>query len=433
LKRVLIIAYYWPPSAGSGVQRWLKFVKYLPKFGWQPVVYTPDSPDFDVTDESLLKDVPKEAEIIKTKIWEPYSIHKKFFGNGKTAKGATAGIVEESKSSLKAKLSNWIRGNFFIPDPKIFWVKPSIKFLKEYLQKNPVDVIISTGTPHSMHLIAKKVSNEMSIPWIADFRDPWSKLDMLKSYNITSTNFKKYQKLELEVIKAADVCITTSEVWKNDFYQLGANKVECITNGYDETDFKAQTAPYKEFVVSHFGLLNHLRNPKNFWQALAELCKENDHFNDSLKIHLGGSIANENLKEIKEYQILKNKLVIFDYISHKEVVAEYSKSSILLLLLFNSESGVGNIPGKLFEYLASQKPIIGFGAGKGDSARIIEECNAGDYFEYQNNDIKEIKKVILKHYNNFKSGIKNEFPIIDKYNRMNLTGDLVRLLEDLKK
>lgn len=430
MKRVLIIAYYWPPSAGSGVQRWLKFTKYLPEFGWQPVVFTPDNPSFELKDEGLLKEVPKDAEILKIPIWEPYSLHNKILGNKKKNE-SNAGIVASPKTGFSAKLSNWIRGNIFIPDPKIFWKKPAVKFLNRYLKQNPVDVIISTGTPHSMHLIAKAVAKTNNLPWLADFRDPWSKLDMLQSYSITASNFKKYQKLEKGVLEAADLCVTTSRVWKDDFKKLGAKKSICITNGYDKSDFNFEIEPYQNFVISHFGLLNHLRNPKELWQALAELCHENESFSKDLKIHLGGSISDENIEHIKKHTILANHLVIFDYLSHQRVIEEYLKSSVLLLLLFNSESGIGNIPGKLFEYLAAQKPILAFGAGAGDTKEIIESCRVGSYFNYKESNVEEIKSTLLEMYKNFKNDETYNAVEIERYSRQSLTKDLAQELNKL--
>jgi len=230
LKRVLIISYYWPPSGGSGVQRWLKFAKYLPKFGWQPVVFTPENPDFNVLDKELESEVPKQAEVIKLPINEPYSAYRSLFGK-KDRKGNNAGIVSSKKFSITDKLSNFIRGNFFIPDPKVGWVKPAINYLEDYLKRNPVDVIVSTGPPHSMHLIALGLKKKFSTPWIADFRDPWSELDMLTSYHIMPFRFKKYKALENSVLKAADLSLTVSKVWENDFKRLGSNSTATITNG----------------------------------------------------------------------------------------------------------------------------------------------------------------------------------------------------------
>lgn len=171
MKRVLIITYYWPPSGGSGVQRWLKFVKYLREFGWEPVVYTPENPEMPSSDTSLLSEVSEDIEIIKTKIWEPYSFYKRFIGKKKSEKINTGFLSESKKPKLTEALSVWIRGNIFIPDARKFWIKPSVKFLKKYLADNPVDAMVSTGPPHSMHLIALGIKKSLNTPWIADFRD----------------------------------------------------------------------------------------------------------------------------------------------------------------------------------------------------------------------------------------------------------------------
>lgn len=426
MKRVLIIAYYWPPSAGSGVQRWLKFAKYLPQNNWQPVIYTPSNPDFSLQDNDLLKEIPSEVEILKTKIWEPYHIGRALLGQKKSAANST-GIVSKKEGGLKSYLSNWIRGNLFIPDPKVFWVKPSIKYLKEYLSKNPIDAVVSTGTPHSMHLIAKGICKELRLPWVADFRDPMSQLDMLKSYHISSFRFKKYLSIEQSILKSADVVTTTSEVWRNDFEALGAKKAVCITNGYDESDFTFEVEPYSDFVISHFGLLNHLRNPISLWKSISELCEENENFNKRVKIHLGGSIDPSNIDEIRSLPHLSSKLKVFDYLSHQEVIKEYMKSSVLLLLLFNSKSGVGNIPGKLFEYLASQKDIIAFGPGDGDSKRIINETRAGAFFDY-NTGVGEIKQYLLKLVTNNNTNSKID---TSQFTRQKLTKQYSNILNNI--
>lgn len=431
MKRVLIIAYYWPPSAGSGVQRWLKFTKYLPRYDWQPVIYTPENPDFSLKDEGLLKEIPKEAEILKTPIWEPYQLGRKLFKSKKEATNST-GVVSKENGGIKSFLSNWIRGNVFVPDPKVYWRKPSVKYLLEYLESNPVDVIVSTGTPHSMHLIAMDLKEKLNIPWIADFRDPFSELDMLKNYHILPFRMKKYQQLERQVLERSNVSVTTSKVWADRFRELGAKNVEVITNGYDESDFQFNVEPYSGFVISHFGLLNHLRNPMNLWTALSELCEENEAFRNDFSLHLGGIIDPQNLENIKNLPHLQSSLKVFDYLSHQEVIQEYMKSSVLLLLLFNSDSGIGNIPGKLFEYLAAQKGILGFGPGKGDSANIIEETDSGYYLAYDS-DLNEIKEKVNELYLKFKKKDSTADVNVEIYSRRNLTKDLVRFLNLLHK
>lgn len=429
MKRVLIIAYYWPPSAGSGVQRWLKFSKYLPDNGWQPVIYTPENPDFSLQDAKLLNEIPREAEIIKTKIWEPYQLGRRLF-NQKKGKVNSTGIVSGKDKGIKNTVSNWVRGNLFIPDPKVYWRKPSVKFLVNYLKDHPVDIIVSTGTPHSMHLIALDLKRKLNIPWVADFRDPWSELDMLKSYHISDFQMRKYKRMEREVLENADLSVTTSEVWAKQFEELGAKKSEVITNGYDPTDFNYKIEPYTKFVISHFGLLNHLRNPSFLWNALAELCEEDKLFAKDLQINLGGTIDPDNLQEIRKHDILKYKVTVFPYLSHENVVKEYMKSSVLLLLLFDSESGIGNIPGKLFEYLAAKRNILGFGPGKGDSQQIIERTNTGFYFDYSEST-EVIKKAIRSLYTNYKNKIRLPEGEIEEYSREALTKKLVSSFEKL--
>ena len=185
MKRVLVITYYWPPVGGSGVQRWVKFAKYLPTEGWQPVIYTPKNPDLASIDESLLEDIPAEAEILKKNICEPYSIYRKLTGSKGQIK-VEANPGNGGKGSFMKKISLWIRGNFFMPDPRCLWIRPSVRFLKKYLKEHPVDVIVSTGPPQSMHLIARKVSLATGIPWVADFRDPWTKIFYFKHLRLSN-------------------------------------------------------------------------------------------------------------------------------------------------------------------------------------------------------------------------------------------------------
>jgi len=427
MKKVLIVVYYWPPSGGSGVQRWLKFAKYLSKTKWEPIIYTPENPDFSIQDESLLEEIPADIKVLKRKIWEPYSVARKLFGKKHTV--SSSGIVDQS--SFGQKLLNFIRGNLFVPDPRVFWRKPSVKFLESYIRDNQIDALITSGTPHSMHLIGLDLKKKLDIPWIADFRDPWSELDMLQDYHILPWIMKRYQKLEQKVIQSADACTITSKVWTKDLNRLGAKKAITLTNGFDEENFQSIVEPYDNFVLSHFGLMNHLRNPSNLWKALADLCKEDAEFDQKLKLHLGGTIESRILKEIKSHPELENKLEAFPYISHNEVLEEYKKSSVLLLLLFNSESGKGNIPGKLFEYLASKKPILAFGPQKGDSAELVEQTPHSSFNHYDSASVKQIKDQILEVFRKRNVIDSNIFQNSDQYSHRELSKKLSQILDDI--
>ena len=200
MKRVLVISYYWPPSGGSGVQRWVKFAKYLPSEGWQPVIYTPSNPEYTAVDHSLEADIPAQAEIIRRPILEPYGIYRALMGKGASVdiKSLTAGAregevteISSGKKSFKQRLSLWIRGNLFVPDPRVTWLRPSVRFLCKYLKEHPVDVIVTTGPPQSMHLIGEKVHAKTGIPWIADFRDPWTQMYYLKHLPLTRCSWNK--------------------------------------------------------------------------------------------------------------------------------------------------------------------------------------------------------------------------------------------------
>ena len=423
MKKVLIITYYWPPSGGSGVQRWLKFTKYLPEFNWKPIIFTPENPYFDVRDNALLNDTPNEVEIWKIPIWEPYILKDTLFGQA--SQSQSAGIIS-NKKSLKNKVLNWVRGNIFIPDPKIYWVKPSVKALHEKIQKEGIDHIITSGPPHSMHLIGLGLKKLIpNLKWIADFRDPWSELDLLNEFQLSNYSRKRHKNLEREVLQAADISLTVSETWAEDLKRLGSRNVKIITNGYDVDDFELKSKISNKFIIGHYGLLNHLRNPKNLWKSLADLCEENKTFNSKLEIHLSGNIDIEVIAEIESFKPLNGKIKQLGYLSHKKVLEQYNQADILLLLLFNSKSGIGNIPGKIFEYFAAKKPILAFGPEKSDAEKLIEKTNTGKFYFYDQTNLKMDILFFFNNKNNFK------FNNIEDFSRKKLTFDLVNLLNNL--
>tara|TARA_B100001741_G_scaffold53490_1_gene41328 strand:+ start:5664 stop:6938 length:1275 start_codon:yes stop_codon:yes gene_type:complete len=423
MKKVLIITYYWPPAGGSGVQRWLKFSKYLPENGWKPIIYTPDSPSFDVKDVDLLSDIHPEVEICKSSIWEPYSLKEKIFGKSESS---NAGIIHD-KSSARNQILNWIRGNIFIPDPKVYWVKPSIKFLSKKIQEDEITHIVSTGPPHSMHLIPLGLKKRLpNLKWIADFRDPWSELDLLEDFKLSQKSRNKYQELERQVLKSADITLTVSETWLKSFKRLGSSNVELITNGFDEEDFEVIDKKNNKFIIGHFGLLNHLRNPKNLWKALNDICEEDSEFKDKLEIRLSGNIDTEVLQSITQNFHLKNKVVHLGYLSHKEVLYQYYQSSVLLLLLFNSKSGQGNYPGKIFEYFAAKRSILSFGPDESDIKNLLEKTKSGLYISYNKLNIKNI--VYQLYTDNIKIINSDE---LSQFKRSVLTKKLADLLNKI--
>ena len=287
MKRALIITYYWPPVGGSGVQRWVKFAKYLPSEGWQPVIYTPENPDLSSIDESLLSDIPSEAEIIKRPIIEPYGIYRKLTGSKGQIK-IEANPGGGGKGSFLKRLSMWVRGNLFMPDPRCLWIGPSVRFLKKYLKEHPVDVIVSTGPPQSMHLIARKVSLATGTPWVADFRDPWTKIFYFKHLRLGKWAEKKHHKLEQMVLDDATAVVAVSPLVQQDFAEMTSTPVHLVTNGYDESDYVEEVAQDGNFNVVHTGLLTAEGNPVELWKALGEKCTKDADFASKFRLVLAG-------------------------------------------------------------------------------------------------------------------------------------------------
>lgn len=392
MKKVLIITYYWPPSGGAGVQRWLKFVKYLPEFGWQPIVYTPENPEFPVIDESLQKDIPEGIEVIKQPIWEPYSWYRQFLGQ-KDKKIGAGFVSEEKEPGLLHKISVWVRGNFFIPDARMFWIKPSVTFLKEYLRDNPVDVIVSTGPPHSMHLIALALKKELGIKWVADFRDPWTNIDFYDELMLTKWAHRKHHALEREVLTNADKVVTIGYTMTEEMMALGAPHVETITNGFDEEDFPSDEVELDEdFTISHIGTFSPSRNHPAFWKALAELKSENEDFAKKFKFRTVGVVDHQVKASIEEHGLTENWDAI-SYVPHDEVLRYQRSSHVLLVSINNTPNAAGILPGKFFEYLASGRPILAIGPKDSDIGKVLELTGAGVIVEPD--DVEGVKREIL--------------------------------------
>ncbi len=439
MKRVLIITYYWPPSGGSGVQRWVKFAKYLPAAGWQPVIYTPENPELTTVDKTLSDEIPPEAEIIKRHITEPYGIYRKIMGKGsstdlKTLTGASSNKDEVNpinggKKSWKQRLSLFIRGNFFIPDPRILWVNPSVRFLKEYLKAHPVDAIVTTGPPQSMHLIGLKLSRATGLPWLADFRDPWTKMFYFKHLGLTKCSEEKHHVLEKEVLDGATKVIAVSPLVQADFQAMTDTPVELVTNGFDEDDFKQEFDLDENFNVTHTGLFASDGNPDVLWKVLADKCRSDEMFRRSLRIRLAGKTDREITKSIEDAGLGAN-LVDLGYQRHEVAVREQRNASILILPLRKEPEYNAVLPGKLFEYLASRRPILGIGQTEGAMAAVVRDAGAGVVYDW--NDEKRIRQWMDFCWDEFKNDeLHDTTGDISRYTRRYTTRRLVSLLNEI--
>ena len=425
MKKVLIITYYWPPAGGPGVQRWVKFVKYLRDFGIEPIIYTPENPTYPILDPHIAADIPEDLTLLKTKIFEPYALAS-LFSKEKTQK-ISAGIIPTKKPSLLDKLLLWIRGNLFIPDARVLWVRPSVKYLSEYLTEHPIDTIITTAPPHSLHLIGLRLKEKFpSLRWIADFRDPWTTIGYHSQLRLTKRSARKHLAMECTVLQTADTLIVTSPSTQIEFQAKTSRSIEVITNGYDD-DFPTQTpslSPY--FLLSHIGSLLSERNPEPLWQVLSEMTKEQPDFRRDLRLCLAGKVSDEVLTSLQKWQ-LTDYLDLKGYISHTEAIALQRQSQLLLLLEINHPKTEGIIPGKLFEYMASQRPILALGYKQWDVKDIIAQTQTGITLSLT--DTQAIREALTHYYTLYKSQQLHTHPTsLEAYHRKNLTKRLSEVI-----
>lgn len=423
MKKVLIITYYWPPAGGPGVQRWLQFSKHLPEFGFQPIVYKPQNPSYPITDASL--DANPEVKVIEKSIFEPYAFAELL--SKSNSKTISSGIIKsKKKQSWKERLMLYIRGNFFIPDARVMWVKPSVSFLKDYIQNHDIKTIITTGPPHSLHLIGKGLKEAYpELYWIADFRDPWTTIGYHSALKLTGKSKQKHLALENEVLNSADQLITTSFQTKTEFEKKTKTPIEVITNGYGEIPVDPELS--ENFTVAHIGSLLNDRNPKVLWKVLSELIEENLVFKDFFELKLIGKISESVLKSAQEAG-LKNFVSVVGYLNHKDALESQRTSQMLLLIEIDKQETRGIIPGKIFEYLASKRPILAIGPENWDAGKIISETNSGECFTYD--EKARLKSYIEKSFKAFLNGkLKANTKNIEQYSRKNLTKKLTQLIK----
>lgn len=425
-KKLLIITYYFPPAGGPGVQRWLKFVKYLPEFNVQPIVYVPENPTYPIMDEGLVSEISGKVIVLKNKIWEPYQLAS-IFSKKKTKKISSGIFPQKKKQTFLDKTFLWVRGNLFIPDARVFWVKPSVVYLEKYIRENNIDTIVTSGPPHSLHLIGLELKEKLNVKWFADFRDPWTTIGYHKALRLSAYAAKKHKSLEHKVLNSADTIIVTSKTTKTEFQAITNKPISVITNGYDIENVEKQTLDSK-FTLAHIGSFLSDRNPKFLWVCLVELLEEIPDFKLHLEIKLIGAVSQEVLDSIQEFD-LNPYLNLLGYVSHHEAIAHQKKSQVLLLIEINSEDTKSIIPGKLFEYMVSNRPIIAIGPQGSDFADIIKETNTGVFFDYS--EKAKLKSVILDFYNQFLEGKLQANGVgLQQYSRKSLTKQLAQLINN---
>lgn len=431
MKKVLIITYYWPPSGGSGVQRWLKFVKYLPSCGWEPHVFVPENASYAILDPSLEKDVPAAAEVIRFPIWEPYELFfrmSRWFA--RTASKSSNGVASPVNRTFFGRLSTWVRGNLFIPDPRRFWVKPSVKFLADYIVDNAIENVITTGPPHSVHLIGLRLKRRTpGIRWFADFRDPWTEWGLWDSLMVSSWARRLHRRLEAKVLAAADEIITITPFYAGKFEQLARRPVRLLTNGFDEADFQdIRPVRTDNFVIRHIGIINDKCDPRPFLRAMRQTMSGDASFARDVRLEFIGEVYPDVKQFVMEDGVLQTVTSFPGSVPHDELISLYGSSSLLLLILTGYKDAEGFLPGKLFEYLATGLPVLGVGPVHGDAAALLERTGVGVMVDSA--DHEGIKVALQKAYAHWK---KNGGPRVDharvgEFSRKHITGQLASLL-----
>ena len=429
MKKVLIITYYWPPAGGAGVQRALKFVKYLPQFGWQPIVLTVQNPDSPVEDKSLAADIPNECKVYKTKSLEPFEIYKKFIGKSKNKKIPADVLLKKENASIKEKLAQWIRINLFIPDAKIGWKYFAVKEGINIVNKENIDIIFSTSPPQTAGLIARSIAEKTNKKWIADFRDPW--MEIVYYQNIKRSAFTKFfdAKLEEKVLSSADGIVSISKGLIDLLKTKANNKFCLIPNGYDESDFEEiQQEKNTEFTIAYTGSMSDNRVPYPLLQALKRIIY-NDGIKD-IKLRIVGR-ATPRLTGLINKEGLGNYFIFTSFLPHKESTKILQGSDALLLVIDDVPDNEGFLTGKIFEYLGCKKPVFAIGPVNGDANKILQETNSGEMVDYKDNE--GAYRLLKQLYEDWKTNTSRFTFKVEQFSRKNLTKKLVQVFEETVK
>ena len=407
------------------MQRWLKFSKYLPSEGWTPVIYTPENPERIAEDHSLSGEIPPDVEVIKTPIREPYAVYHRLSGKKGEGKGAGLNPINSQRKSLKQKLMLWIRSNFFVPDPRASWVKPSVRFLGEYLAGHPVDAIVTTGPPQSMHLVGLALHRATGIPWAADFRDPWTRMFYFGNLPFLPWVRRRHFRMEQAVLDEATAVVAVSPRVQADFAARTKTPVRLITNGYDEEDFSAPLPERNdgEFRIVHTGLFASDGNPLQLWKALGERCSKDAAFRKALRIRLAGKVDPEISEAVKEAGLEEN-LVLTGYLSHSDSVMELRQADLVILPLRRSPEYSKVLPGKIFECMASGRPVLGIGPSDSAAGDLLRESGAGMMVDWEDSPEQAIERLMSGHAGSSQART-------EAYTRRKLTADMAALLDEI--
>lgn len=423
----LLITFYWPPSGGPGVHRWLRFSRFFKQNNWDLHVYCPEDAAWPMRDEALEQEVAPELTIVRNRIFEPH----KFLGK-KNNPNVGGGFTKQKESSRFQRLIIWVRGNLFVPDARVFWIKPSVRFLKKYLRQHPeIDTIISTGPPHSMHRIAFQLKGHFpAIKWIADFRDPWTEIDFYDDLNIGKRADQRHKKMEKEVLQQADLVISIGENCAAGLAKIGKRPVEIFTNGFIFPEFEAKSVTLStSFTIAHFGSMSFPRNPLALWKALHEIIQTNTEFRQKLAIRLIGPVDFGVFESIDAHG-LTPFVQHTSHVPHQTSIQLQQQTAVLLLVANKTGNVKGILTGKFFEYLGAKRPILAIGEAESDLETALKETQSGAFFDYSNHEA--LKETVLQWFELFQSqNLYVHAQGLERYSSENITQLLLNRLNEL--
>ena len=427
--RLLVITYYWPPSGGAGVQRCLKFVKHLGSFGVVPTVITVDAAQatYPVRDESLLAEVPADVRVIRTGTTEPFESYKKLTGRAVPY----GGFANEGRPGLVQQALRFVRGNLFIPDPRRGWNRHALAAVEQLLAAGETfDAVLTSSPPHSTQLIGLELQKRHGLRWLADLRDPWTDIYYYKDLHHTPLAAWLDARYERRVLTHADAVLVTSPETKRLFLAklstLPTAKFHVLPNGYDESDFRRPSAPPRDCLrITHTGTITELYRIEELLAAVAACAAA--HPDVPLRLRFVGQVSAELRAQVARLG-LGPATEFLDFVPHHQSVNYLLSASALLMAIPDVPRNFGILPGKVFEYLAANKPILCVGPAGSDADNLLQECGAGQALPYQDSALmRETLEALVAQW---RLNPNLDLPAVShaRYSRRALTKQLAALL-----
>lgn len=393
-RRVLLISYYFPPSGGPGVQRPLKFARYLGEFGFDPVVLTVEEGSFPDRDETLLAEVPEDLEVIRARSWDPYQIYARWTGKDEDS-AVSVGYADAERDEVgwREWCARWVRANVFLPDARVGWVPFAAQRGSRYLREQPVDLLWTTGPPHSTHLVGRSLKARFDVPWVADFRDPWTESSYYEKAPRTGLAEWWDRRREISVLEAADGVVAASDGFGRLLKEKTTlDRYATIPNGFDPEDVPERASSDEgdevgdaRFRIAHVGTLPELRRTSGLEEALGRRVAEEADWRDALEVRLVGRVDGSIVEGFRRAG-LEEQLSLIPYLPHEEAVREMQAADLALAVVEDVPANAGIIPAKIFEYMATGRRVLGIGDPEGDMAGILREAGAGQVFDYRDTE-----------------------------------------------